>query len=581
MILAMLALLSPLLIAAQPQAGAQGDCFILGITPSSIDLDSIYQANSPNSTFATNPETQKIYGIIGSGQSPNQGANLLYQKPGLVVIEGNVSYPGLGPNAKVSVWCDLSGSDPQPKQSYLQGTVLVHTQSEMDWTANCHYQFSCNDTERTIGVEIFADDGAVLPCKILPGFWAASDVVPVSAVRDPGAQQLYNLTCAQPENPTPTATPTPAPNQTATITPAPTQQNPTVQPTATPAPSGNCGGQDQYPCATGCKQGFAKDSITGACTVTTENPTTAPSSTTCGGQNQYPCANGCNKGFAKDVITGACNALAATPTPAPSTNCGGQDQYPCANGCKQGFEKDAITGACTTTTPINTSNANAGKFACGGQDQYPCQNMKCKSNLTIDPFTGACGQLATGASPANVGGSPPALPGQSAVASLSVGIHQGWNLIAPPFKNPSSWYSQCPALDAYTYNWASQAYEQSSLNTPQTLAGQGVWAYSPVECAIKYYGDYEPAQKLSLKQGWNFVSVQTRAFLDSNALKSNCIIKSGPYAYGTTQGQWAQTRQLQPGIGYAIQVDGDCTITATGANAPSAPPAIPPIPVPQ
>lgn len=484
---------------------SRGECLIQGITPPSFDPDAIFQSYQKSST----------YGSLTIPQ-PNFEDNLYvgYQKPGVVVINGNVtSYDyAVNPQSKIVVWCDLTGQEPQVGQNYVEASISVPSPSGMAWSARCEYPFACTDVYRVIGAEAIIDNNTVIPCKV-DGLWATSNVVAIKAAKDPQARAFFNLTC-------------PESNETTTTEASTTTSTSTSQ----------------------------------LQSVSTSTTFSSPANNNCGGQDQYPCINGCKQGFEKDAITGACTALSSTqPLINSTSSCGGQDEYPCSGKCSAGLGIDSITGACTAPISFNNSPRT---YACGKQDEYPCKGLKCDGNLTIDFITGACNSNSLGSSKISL----PQAQDQSGFGSINTTIHAGWNLIAPPFFDTASWYSSCNTLDAYTLDLQTRGYDQSSLNTPKELLGLGVWAYSKTSCSIIYYGNLQDSQTLKLKEGWNLLGVQSHSFEYENQTMSNCIIKSGPYSY--ENGKWESAQKLQPGKGYALEVEGDCSIATSRLASP-------------
>lgn|GEM_PF-3752709 len=194
----------------------------------------------------------------------------------------------------------------------------------------------------------------------------------------------------------------------------------------------------------------------------------------------------------------------------------------------------------------------------------------------------------------------PPQPPQPDSSTFFMSLSKGWNLIGSPFvlARPTDSSSKCMGMPGYKcgevgvvspeyscdLSNARMYYYDSNGNKyvkiselAQAPVGYGVWIKPVASCSYSFTGRYMPSQTLSLVQGWNLVSVQSRAFAESTegAVRTDCDIASGPWVFNSAQGKYAKLENgfnsLKPGIGYWISVRNACTISA-GADEPPLPP---------
>lgn len=137
-----------------------------------------------------------------------------------------------------------------------------------------------------------------------------------------------------------------------------------------------------------------------------------------------------------------------------------------------------------------------------------------------------------------------------------------YTFIGVPFDDAELVSNTCENVKYYTYNRGENAFVKSELNAflEGEFEGKGITAKisGSEECKLVFRGNYKEGQKFSLKKEWNFISPQTRSFMNPKNRESDCTFLS-PFVYH--EGKYHKEKVMKPGRGYLVKVKSDCTLS--------------------
>lgn len=157
--------------------------------------------------------------------------------------------------------------------------------------------------------------------------------------------------------------------------------------------------------------------------------------------------------------------------------------------------------------------------------------------------------------------------GPSEDADFVIGVRKKAAYIGIPFLNAELVESTCERAKFYTYNSKKKKYVRLTIDEEfgvDQYGGQGILVQSKTPCTIAVDGEYEDEQTIELIKGWNFVSVQTEAFMKAENIEHECSFKS-IYSHHHENGKKIKEKQplMKPGVGYWIKVKNSCTLSAS------------------
>ena len=143
-------------------------------------------------------------------------------------------------------------------------------------------------------------------------------------------------------------------------------------------------------------------------------------------------------------------------------------------------------------------------------------------------------------------------------AQKTINLKSGWNMFSIPVNTLISVdkFSDCGTTEMYHYNPLKNEYEFANVIEP----GLGYWIQLNSDCTVDVEdGDLSIDNFPNLRTGWNQVGSPTVA-IDFSTITGNCNILDGPYSYNPEANLYQEPSTLEPGNGYWIRVESDCTL---------------------
>ncbi len=152
--------------------------------------------------------------------------------------------------------------------------------------------------------------------------------------------------------------------------------------------------------------------------------------------------------------------------------------------------------------------------------------------------------------------------------TIKLSLSKGWNIISSPVEESLTISDIEEFCSLKTYKghkmWAFNTEEWT--NPEQVESNEGVYVYANSDCTIELEGEKSEFGEKELKSGWNLISAGNNSL---NDVIGDCKIKGD--IWKLDKGDWVYPELdevLNPGKGYWVEVEEDCTLGSEISSPP-------------
>ena len=212
-------------------------------------------------------------------------------------------------------------------------------------------------------------------------------------------------------------------------------------------------------------------------------------------------------------------------------------------GCPEGSIEDTFTGQCY-------------------EDQKQNRPVSCAEGTVYDKAKKECTAVKNGKKENT--NDLPKLPedDDDKEQTVTISITKKFTFIGVPFGKVTDVTRTCYFAKYYFYDKERNSFIRSTLEPElisPSLWGRGILVKNSEndECTITFKGHFKESQSIALRKGWNFISAQTRAFMNQKNIKGDCSFLSPFVRY---EGKYFKEKTMKLGAGYFVKVKSDCTL---------------------
>ncbi|MFA6328280.1 MAG: PKD domain-containing protein, partial [Candidatus Micrarchaeia archaeon] len=154
--------------------------------------------------------------------------------------------------------------------------------------------------------------------------------------------------------------------------------------------------------------------------------------------------------------------------------------------------------------------------------------------------------------------------------TVKIVLAKGWNMISSPSTSAVSIKDIASKCDISANAWSYDTSKNQYVAASYIGGTAGFWLRANEKCEYEVASPYADSFSANLRAGWNMIGGIGTSVLLSDYI-GDCKVTSGPWNYSPSASQYVYSSKLEPGKGYWVKVNADCTLG--GDSMPPSPPS--------